>query len=187
MTAGSDVERRSQNIPLPLGGMTPVRVRRAMRTRAGGVRAAAAVAMLVCAGVGLVLLIIPARTAVGLEGNVLRVGAMTLARAASPPGVVLFRGTASVALTEASGEVHDAAAWDTPAGRASGACSARVAGPLLVAECAFVDATGRRSSSVDVLDTRRGAAWQRTFSDGRHVTIDVAADAAAIPVPFPTG
>ncbi len=59
-------------------------------------------------------------------------------------------------------------------------------GALLVDECAFTS-DDARFTSIDVLDPARGAGWQRTYGDGARVTIAVASDGAAVPVPFPIG
>ena len=185
--ARDGVERRSQNIPVPLGGMSPVRAHRKSHVRVRRLLPAAALIVFVAAAAGGLLLVLPAEPSAGLDGNAVVAGGMTLKRVPSPPGVMLFSGDASLALSEQAGAVLVAAAWDGPAGAEAGRCTARTAGRLLVADCSFTDPTGRRTSCVDVLDPSRGPEWQRTYSDGRHVAIAVASGAAAIPLPFPVG
>ncbi len=74
------IQRQAQNIPIPLGGMAPVRVRRHARRRwvrrhldglAAGLGAC-------CAAAGVVLLAAPAPVAVTLEAGRVQAGAMNL-------------------------------------------------------------------------------------------------------------
>jgi hypothetical protein len=69
---------------------------------------------------------------------------------------------------------------------AAGVCHLHSAAARLIDECTF-DISAGRLTSVDVLDLSSGAQWQRTYDDGVRVTIGVAPDGAAVPVPFPIG
>ncbi len=185
------VNRDRQNLPVPLGGMWPVRVV-AMRRRHGlhvdrrrigfGLGAASGAA-------GLALLLTPAPVAVSLIGDRLEVGGMVLTAAAQPAPrqAVRFGGDASYVLLERSdGSASAAASWVSGGTTSTGVCTLRPEGVRLVETCSFVSGA-TRSTAVDVLDPAVGPLWQRTFGDGVRATIAVSPDGSAVPVPFPIG
>jgi hypothetical protein len=187
--AGGVIDRDPQNLPVPLGGMAPVRVLRRRRPRP--LRAQyppVLIAVGVLAGaVGMILLLLPSPVAVSLFGDRLQVGGMVLKEVGSGPGVWRYAGDASYVLAEhADGSAAAAAAWTTSGSTSSGVCTLRRAGARLLDECTFTSTAGTLTS-VDLLDPATGSGWQRTYADGTRVTIAVSSDGGAVPVPFPIG
>lgn len=185
------VDRDPQNLPLPLGGMAPVRAQRPRRHRSMRRHIPALLHFLggVAAVLGVLLLLTPPPVAVSLVGDQLQVGATVLTAAGGDgaPDAVRYTGDASYVLHEpGDGSASASAAWTSNGTTSWGACALRPQGTRLVDECTFVSGS-YRLTSVDVLDPAAGPAWQRTYADGTRVTIAVAADGAAVPVPFPIG
>ncbi|MBJ7594270.1 MAG: hypothetical protein JF886_05290 [Candidatus Dormibacteraeota bacterium] len=141
-----------------------------------------------CGVAGLLVLFAPQTVAVSLFGDRLQVGGMAL-REVSPPSAPLrrFAGDASYVLAERGhGTARAAAAWTSAGVQSHGLCTLQPQGQLLVEECSFVIGV-QHLTSVDILDPASGSAWQRTYSDGTRVTIAVAPNGAAAPIPFPVG
>ncbi|MDQ6848168.1 MAG: hypothetical protein M3019_11415 [Candidatus Dormibacteraeota bacterium] len=137
---------------------------------------------------GLLVLLAPQTVAVSLFGDRLEVGGMTL-REVNPQSAQLrrFAGDASYVLAEPGhGTATAAAAWSGTGVQSHGLCTLQPQGLLLVEECSFVLGV-QHLSSVDILDPTSGSGWQRTYSDGIRVTIAVAPNGAAAPIPFPVG
>ncbi len=188
--ATGGIDRDPQNLPIPLGGMAPVRIRRHRWRRALHSPLSTVVLAVgaLCGVAGLLALLAPQTVAVSLFGDRLEVGGMTL-REVSPPSAQLrrFAGDASYVLAERGhGTATAAAAWTSAGVRSHGLCTLQPQGLLLVEECSFVMGV-QHLTSVDVLDPASGSAWQRTYSDGTRVTIAVAPNGAAAPIPFPVG
>jgi hypothetical protein len=187
------IDRDPQNLPVPLGGGTPVRVQRSRRHREMRSRARALVigVAITCAAVGVALLALPPSIAVYLLGDRLTVGNMVL-RAVGPLSgggteATLYDGDASYVLTEpGNGSARAAATWTSSGAIWSGVCNLHAVKARLIDECTFTVSTGRLTS-VDVLDPAGGSDWQRTYDDGVRATIAVLPDGAAVPVPFPIG
>lgn len=140
-----------------------------------------------CGVIGLGMLVAPQTVAVSLFGDHLEVGGMTLREVAPAAQLRRFAGEASYVLAERGhGTATAAAAWTSAGTQSHGLCALQPQGVLLVEECSFVLGV-QHLSSVDVLDPAGGSAWQRTYSDGTRATIEVAANGAAAPVPFPVG
>jgi hypothetical protein len=185
------IDRRPQNLPVPLGGDAPVRAhrsrrRRPIRGRAGFLVAGAGVT---CAALGLGLLAAPAATAASLFGDHVEIGGMVLREKGQIGGshAVLYSGDASYVLTEhGDGSATAAAAWVASGVNLSGVCTLRPVQARLIDECTFTMSSGQ-VTSVDVLDPSRGQEWQRTYDDGVRASIVVSPDGSAIPVPFPIG
>ncbi len=194
MTAAAEcslIDRAPQNLPIPLGGMAPVRVNpphRARLPRLDMSRLLLGVGV-VAGAVGLWLLVAPAAVSVSLVGDRLEVGGMVLTAvgptARSQP--LRYEGDASYVLAEhADGSAVAASAWISGGTRSTGVCRLRRQGVRLIDECTF--AVGEAHlTSVDVLDPARGPVWQRTYGDGSRATIGVSPDGGAVPVPFPIG
>lgn len=185
------IDRDRQNIPLPLGGMAPVRMHSAGRGR--GIRTFAEAVVLViavCAALAaMVLLLLPTTVGASLDGGRLDVGSMVLTQVGTVPqtSTILYGGDASYALIErGDGSARGAAAWTSSGIVSSGLCDLRRVGLRLVEYCTFTGAPVG-ITSVDVLDPASGPDWQRTYADGVRVTIAVPPDGAVIPVPFPIG
>jgi hypothetical protein len=186
------IDRQPQNLPVPLGGMTPLRVTRSrFRRRPRVAPSTVCVAVgLASAAAGTALLLAPAPVAVSLQGERLQVGGMTLTAVGSPraSGPVLFFGGASYVLIEHNDRTATAAAvWTSGGVTSSGVCHLHPQGDRLIDECSVTSSSGAALTAVDLLDPARGSAWQRTYSDGSRVTIAVPPDGAAVPVPFPIG
>ena len=183
------IDRAPQNLPVPLGGVAPVRLRRARRRHLvrRHARSAALAAAALATVAGVTLLLIPDPLDAYLDGDGIHVGAMTL-RASGPSvgGRTLYSGDASLVLVEAGGTARAAASWSTNGRTMLGTCTLRIEPRHLVDECEFDTASGRLTS-VDVLDPSSSSSWHRTYNDGVDVDIGVAPDGAAIPVPFPVG
>ena len=149
----------------------------------------ARVLAIVIALAGVTLLLVPARSDAYLDSRGIHVGGMTLTANEGDPrtGVTRFGGAASYVLVEpGDGKARAAASW-TSAGRTSTAwCSLRTELSRLIEECTY-DLPARRMTSIDVLTLANGSTWHRTYDDGSQVEIGVAADGAAVPVPFPLG
>ncbi|HEY8676060.1 MAG TPA: hypothetical protein VIO13_08865 [Candidatus Dormibacteraeota bacterium] len=185
------IDRHPQNLPVPLGGAAPVRVRRRRRRRAVRtvVQAVVISAGISCATAGLALLVVPPAVAVSLLGDRLEVGSMVLREVGPIPGTkaTLYGGDASYVLAElGDGSAVAAASWASSGRASSGVCNLRPVGARLIDECTFTVTAGRLTS-VDVLDPSNGPHWQRTYDDGVRVTIMVSPNGAAVPVPFPIG
>ena len=185
------IDRAPQNLPVPLGGMAPVRVNPPRRARVPrlGLTTLLIGAGAVSGAVGLGLLAATPSVSVSLVGDRLEVGGMVLT--AVGPTVeshaTLYSGDASYVLAEHSdGTAAAAAAWALGGARSTGLCSLHRDGVRLIDECVFA-LGGARLTSVDVLDPALGSTWQRTYSDGGRVTIGVAAQGGAVPVAFPIG
>jgi hypothetical protein len=185
------IDRDAQALPVPLGDGTPVRaVRRRRRRllRAHG-EALATWAGCLATAVGAVLLLAPAPVAAYMDGDVIHVGAMTLARVGpgAAHGAQLYGGHASLALSEpGNGTAAASAAWLEGDVLQSGTCTLHQEPARLVDECVFDTGSGGLTS-VDIFDLRAGSTWVRTYGDGRRVDIAVPPDGAAVPVPFPVG
>lgn len=185
------VDRSGQNIPLPVGGMAPVRVQRAPSARSRQARAGAVLTMVtvLCAGTGALLLLLPGEDEASLLDGRVEIGSMVLTQVRIVPGTgaVVYGGDASYALVgRHDGTARAAAAWVTSGRLSWGTCDLRPDGLRLRETCTFTQGTVT-IRSVDILDPSAASSWQRTYSDGIRVAIAVLPDGAAIPVPFPIG
>jgi hypothetical protein len=184
------IDRDPQNLPVPVGGMTPVRIHRARGHRPVGVSIApiAMGAGFAAAAAGAALLLFQAPVQVSLLGGHVQVGSMVLSQiSSSSAGMSVYGGDASYALFEpGDGSARAAASWASDRGVWSGLCRMRAQGGLRVEECSFHTPTGT-VTSVDVLDPAVASGWQRTYGDGVRVRIAIPPDGAAVPVPFPVG
>jgi hypothetical protein len=185
------IDRDAQALPVPLGDGTPVRVVRRRRRRVIRAHGEAVATMVGClaAVVGAVLLLAPAPAAAYLGGDLVHVGAMTLAQVGPrvAHGTQLYGGHASFALSEpGNGTAAAAAAWLQGGVVHTGTCTLRSEPARLVDECAFDIGSGELTA-VDIFDLRSGSTWQRTYGDGRRVDIAVPPEGAVVPVPFPIG
>ena len=189
--SASLVDRRAQNLPVPLGGIAPVhavkrRRRHMLRRLAPAVAVAVGVAS---AAAGHAMLAVPSPNAVSRQGSRLDIGAMVLHRVAVFAGThtELYGGDASFALNEqADGTVVAAAAWWSAGQVDTGFCRLSTAHRRAIDECSFVMPRGTMTS-IDVLDLGQGHAWQRTYADGVRISIAVSNSSTALPVPFPIG
>jgi hypothetical protein len=189
--AASLIDRATQNLPVPMGGVAPVRVVRRRRRRVLR-RCAPAVALavgLAAAVAGGVMVVAPQTDSATLVGHQVEIGGMALLEVGPLPGGqgALYGGAASFVLSRhADGSALAAASWRSHGSTSSGVCHVIAPGRTLIDECTFHVAEGTLTS-VDVLDPASGGAWQRTYGDGTRVTIAVSTAGTAIPVPFPIG
>ena len=185
------IDRTPQNLPVPLGGLAPVRVTPPRRERGPHLDASRLFLGVgaLCGAIGLGLLLSPASVSVSLVGDRLEVGGMVLTAIAptAPSQPVRYQGDASYVLAEhRDGTAMAAAAWMSGGTRSTGVCNLHRDGIRLIEECTFALGTAHLTS-VDVLDPASGSVWQRTYGDGGRATIGVSPEGGAVPVPFPIG
>jgi hypothetical protein len=185
------IDRDAQALPVPLGDGAPVRVLRRRRRRLLRTHGEDVATLVGClaAVVGALLLLTPAPVAAYVGGDLVHVGAMTLAPVGPSiaHGVQLYGGHASFVLSEpGDGTARAAAVWLEGDVVHTGTCTLRAEPARLVDECTFDIGSGELTS-VDSFDLHAGSTWQRTYDDGRRVDIVVPPDGAAVPVPFPIG
>jgi hypothetical protein len=184
------VDRTAQNIPLPLGTFAPAHRPARRRTRhAPDVRRIAAGAGVLAFITGITLIGWPEPAGVYLAGGSVHVGAMTLTDAGPSPSarIRVYQGSATYVLLErGDGSAEASAAWFVDHRTWGGRCALRSNASRLVEECWFETAQGS-VTSLDVLDPADGLGWQRTYSDGAHVVINVPPGGAVVPVAFPIG
>lgn len=182
------IDRDPQVVPIPLGSTNPVhlarrRVRRPLRTHGPSLLTTCG---LLAAVAGVVLLCLPSPTEAYLDGNAVHIGAMTLTEVGpgAVPGSTVYSGEASYVLLERlPGSPQASASWTAHGVVMSAHCSIHVDHARVVDECSFA---AQGVTSIDVLQLA-GSKWQRTYSDGVRVSIDVPNKGAAVPVPFPLG
>jgi len=189
--AASLIDRATQNLPVPIGGVAPVRVNRRRRRRVlrGCARAVASAVGLAAAVAGAVMVVAPKTDSATLVGHQVEIGGMALLEVGPLPSGqgVLYGGAASFVLSQhTDGSAVAAASWRSLGSRSSGICHVIAPGRTLIDECTF-DVPGGTLTSVDVLDPASGGAWQRTYGDGVRVSIAVSTAGTVIPVPFPIG
>jgi len=189
------IDRDPQNLPVPLGGMTPGRrtlsvpapLRLWRRRRSE-----------VLAGIGLLLAVAAALVtvtrpdlAVYLDNDAVHVGALTLSPAAGNGGVIdgrLYRGPATLLLIARSDGTVVATAVTVLGGRrATGVCHFGPPTANEIAERCVLDIGGVSVTCEDSLRFDVPGVWQRRCSDGQELTVLVPAGAGVVPMPFPLG
>jgi hypothetical protein len=184
------LDRTPQILPIPLGGLTPVRRRSSVILRR--FRQLQPTALLALAGVATgcaVWLSISSRSfTVEMTASGLRVDdvVLTVSTSRSVDGMRVFTGQASVALTTGEPGSMRAAAVTTVNGvEATGQCESRVLSTTASEACQF------RRGGIELTSTATfdfvSRTWDRRYSDGIEVTIMVPRGSELIPIPFPLG
>jgi hypothetical protein len=184
------LDRTPQILPIPLGGLTPVRRRSSLILRR--FRRHHSTALLVLAGVaiaGAVWLSTTSRSfTVEMTASGLRVDDVVLT--ASTPrfvgGMRVFTGEASVALAAGEpGSMRAAAVMTLNGVKTTGQCESHVLSKTASEACQFKGG-GAVLTSTATFDFG-SRAWDRRYSDGIGVTITVPRGSELIPIPFPLG
>jgi hypothetical protein len=184
------LDRTPQILPIPLGGLTPVRrrssvvLRRFRRHQSTALLALAAVAT-----GGAVWLSTSSRSfTVELTASELRVDGVVLTASTPQPvgGTTVFTGQASLALTTGdSGSMRAAAVMTLNGVEATGQCEMHVL-PMTASEACNFKSGAAEVTSVGTFDFA-SRTWHRRYSDGVETTITVPGGSELIPVPFPLG
>jgi hypothetical protein len=142
---------------------------------------------LAAAAAGLLVLGLRGPVAVFATGGTLHVGSSVLTIERSTATTSLYNGDAAYLLSvRGDGAVVGSAAWTDGSHDGSGTCVMREQASHVVESCWF-DAAGARTTSVDSYALVTPGEWNRTYADGRQVTIAVPAGGGLVPVPFPIG
>jgi hypothetical protein len=188
--AQTPLDRSTQLLPIPLGGLTPVRRRPSSLARFWWHHRAAVSMVLALAstGAGVWLSVSPRVPSVGEDAGGVHIESITLTAVTpqSIAGMRVFTGDASLAISvEKLGLVQAGAVMTWGGAPATGRCVLRTAAARTTEACAFVIGT-TRLSAVDSYDTR-ARTWHRQYHDGVDIAISVPAGEDPIPVPFPLG
>jgi hypothetical protein len=186
----AELDRTPQSLPIPLGGLTPVRRRPSVALRR--FRRHQSTALLVLAGLatGAAVWLSTSSRAFTVEvtASGLRVDGVVLT--ASTPqsvgGMRVFTGPASVALAAGeSGSMRAAAVMTSNGLETTGQCESHVL-PTTASEACQFKSGGAVFTSTARFDFG-SRAWDRRYSDGIEVTIMVPRGSELIPIPFPLG
>lgn len=187
-TTGS-LERSTQTLPVPLGGLAPVHrhstaLKRALRRYRSAPMMTLALA---AAGSGVWLSTSPRSFDVGVDAVGVHVDDVVLTPVAqSVPGTEVFTGAATLVIALASPGIVRAGAVTTWNGVPSTGRCVLISGAAGASETCQYDLGTVLLTSTDsfVAKTRT---WHRRYSDGGEVAITVPAGSALIPIPFPLG
>ncbi len=186
------LEGSEQHLPIPLGGARPAHAHRgrinARHWWLARWRLATAAVGLVAGAAGVALTLTSSDTAVFADGWSVHVGSSVLMlhpEADSAPAA-LYTGDAALVINPgATGKVRASAVTTIRGARSVGTCQLQWLGVDAVERCQFTVA-GRSFTASDVFSAA-GHAWQRQYSDGVRVRVQVPATARLVPVPFPVG
>jgi hypothetical protein len=131
---------------------------------------------------------IPANATVSISASEVQVDGAVLTALTEQvvPGMRVFSGPASLAITAPRGGMSRAGAVMTWGGLATtGQCILVVVAAEASDTCRFTMGP-TQLSAVDTLDARADV-WRRRYADGVDVTIAVPAGGPLIPIPFPLG
>jgi hypothetical protein len=185
------LDRTPQNLPVPLGGLSPAhrdesRVSRNWRRQQARILTAGG---LVLSVVGGWLAIATPSVSVYADGKNVHIGSFTLLplHERLNQGVRVYTGAAAFVLVEVSAsEVRASAVTSLNGASVNGVCHlTRTGGADAREECAFsVRRTALRST--DLFDSSSHT-WHRTYSDGRTATFNVPPGTSVVPIPIPLG
>lgn len=184
------LDRTPQLLPVPLGGLTPVRRHPSTLFRLWRHHhtMAMTVTALLAGSVGVWLATTPVASSVVMTAAGVQVDgvALTLATSRTGSSLHIYTGPASLAIRTSSGRNSSAGAVMTWGGLATtGRCLLVATGAGASDACEFRVGSARLSST-DTFDARTHL-WHRSYSDGVAVTIAVPAGSTLIPIPFPLG
>jgi hypothetical protein len=184
------LDRTPQILPIPLGGLTPVRRRSSVVLRRFRRHESTALLALACVATGgAVWLSTSSRSfTVEMTASGLRVDDLVLTASTrqSVGGMRVFTGQASVALAVVeSGSMRAAAVMTLNGVEATGQCESHVLSTTASETCQFKSGgAGLTSTATFDFGSRT---WDRRYSDGIEVTIMVPRGSELIPIPFPLG
>lgn len=189
------IDRDPQNLPIPLGGMSPQR--RALGTaapirlwRRRRAEVLAGLGLLLAAAAAVVTLTRPV-LAVYLENDAVHVGDLTLAHPADNGGLGegrLYRGPATfLMIARSDGSVTATSVTFLGGRRVTGVCSFGPPTASAIAERCVLDIGAASVSCEDSLRFDAPGVWRRRCSDGQELTVLVPAGTGVIPMPFPLG
>jgi hypothetical protein len=187
-TGIGSLDRASQTLPIPLGGLVPAHrqtsaLRRAMRRHRTAPLLTIALA---ASAIGVWLSAGSPEFQVGSDAAGLHVDGVTLSPVAeSVAGTRIFSGAATIAITTASGVVRAGSVMTWNGSLATGRCVLRRS-PAGASETCVYSIGTRRLTSVDLFVVGTNT-WRRRYSDGVDITIGVSTAATLIPLPFPFG
>jgi len=182
-------ERSSQTLPVPLGGLAPVRRQsRAMRRTLRHYRPALLMAFAFAAsGCGVWLSISPRTFDAGGDAVGVHIDDMTLTPVAHPEsGIRVFTGAATLVIVVPSPHTERAGAVTTWNGIPTTGRCVLTDGAAVTGETCEYDMGITRLTSVDSF-TAATRTWHRRYSDGVEITVEVPVGSAVIPIPFPLG
>jgi hypothetical protein len=183
------LERSTQTLPVPLGGLAPVHrhstaLRRTMRLH----RSAPLIALaLAASGSGVWLSTSPRSFDTGEDAVGVHVDDMTLTPVAQTAArTKVFTGVATLVIAAASPRMEKAGAVTTWNGVPTTGRCVLIDGAAVASETCVYDMGTTRLTSTDSFAARTRT-WHRRYSDGVEITITVPAGSAVIPIPFPLG
>jgi hypothetical protein len=188
------IDRNPQNLPVPLGGFAPVhRTRRTSQAVKVWRRYSAGVVALIGligAALGGYLAWLGPQVAVYAQGSTVSVAGtqLTLDPHQSTATRSVFTGAATLEIVNQGNNREKAAAITYVGGvEQSGVCQlVQVAPGQLRETCSFTDGTTHLTST-DTLNSHSGSSWQRRYSDGKTVTIQIPSGGSVVPMPFLVG
>ena len=187
----SMLDRTPQNLPVPLGGLSPAhrdesRLSRNWRRRQARILTAGG---LVLSVVGGWLAIAMPSVSVYADGKSVHIGSLTLLplHERSNQGMRVYTGAVAFGLVDVSAsEVRASAVTSLNGAPVNGVCRlTRTGGADAREECAF-SVRGTALRSTDLFDSSSHT-WRRTYSDGRTATFNVPPGTSVVPIPIPLG
>jgi hypothetical protein len=187
------IDRDPQNLPVPLGGLSPRRQPHAVaipirlwRRRRAEVIASIGLLLAIAAAV---LTVTRPALAVYLEGDTVHVGGLTLSHPSGNGGLTegrLYTGAATLLLiTHANGSVVASSVTYLGGQRATGVCSFGPPTATAVTERCVLHIGATSITCDDALRFAAPGSWRRRCSDGQMLTVAVPSGAEVIPLPFP--
>jgi hypothetical protein len=183
------LDRRAQALPVPLGGLRPVRRQPSALLRTWRRHQSAALLAVAATATGGAVWLAATPRSFTVEANASEVrvdGAVLTASSHGTGGIRVFSGQASLALTPSkSGMVRGAAVMVWKGMVTTGQCVLHL-GPLSATEtCRFRNGAVELTST-DAFDVA-SRVWQRRYGDGIDITVTVPKGSDLIPIPFPLG
>lgn len=184
------LERTAQNVPVPIGSLSPVRrdpsgFRRWLRRNRGRCVMASG---LLLTGAGVLLALMPSSLSVYMDRGTVHIGSLELHEMRGEASAQVFTGAMTLALTSDGSRIVRGAGVATMNGaHVSGVCDVTASGARLAESCRFWVAG--RTTVLTASDTFDAASrtWLRRYSDGVTVTFSVPQDGQMVPIPVPLG
>ena len=188
--ASPSLNRATQVLPIPLGGLAPAHRRPSGWGRAWRRHQAAALLGLasVAAGSGIWLSSHPPSFSAGEDARGIHVGDITLAPIKSRlfNDVLAFAGVASMAVrTLDAGTVHAGAVMTWNGRPSTGRCVLLSITSAARETCNF-QIGSTRLTATDWFDIK-ARTWHRRYDDGMAIAISVPTGLTVVPIPFPLG